>query len=397
MSVFDDPDYIFTVNRETNSHWLLRLRLVEDLSNWVFRHLNPHAVTWEGSKSHEKKDTVEGRLAKAHQYVYEHLAVGKMEFPLERVDPLFTRSQFDDHSMISQLIPGSYPVFQRNVQAALTYLHDNLDKCCPDDCESSWDHIQSKMSPETLQTMHEVRRDLCDRATTSENSRSHRKRVEVTEEWTDQQMVGLVLRYKCMGAFSDNLHGSVPACWLRELGPEYVECFASPFNHKFNKYYSIYEQDKVFGSLGNFFTMISRSNGMFPDHGKYEINPPWNNQMYEKVRDILRETLSRRNVDIEAIIVGPNWSKTAWIPGITALLTINRDYKYSSFGNDGRIQYMNDIKGMNFTQKSVYWVFSRRGIPDKVLDLLHLSRPLAKKQAKHTTNGLETHEITGVY
>jgi hypothetical protein len=374
MSALDDPDYIFAVNRETNSHWILRHRIVSDLSYWVARHLNPETVMWEGSISHVKKSTPEGRLVKAHQYVYEHLAVGKMKYPNERVDPLFTASSYNDHSMISQLIPGSYPCFQRNVKTALTYLHKHLHECCPNDPENSWEHVKSTMSPENLKIMDQLRVDLC-RHTNNSVSRP-RKRIAATDDWVDQQMVGLVLRYKCMGAFSDNLHGSVPACWLKELGPEYVECFASPFNHKFDRYYSIYQQDTVFGSLGNFFSMISQNDGKLPDFGKYEINPPWNNQMYQQVQKILKRTLLQRDVNIEVIIVGPNWSDTKWIPGITELLDLNPSYKHGSFGNDGRMQYINDMKAKNFHQKSVYWVFSRRGIPDHVLDILHLNRPL---------------------
>jgi hypothetical protein len=74
--------------------------------------------------------------------------------------------------------------------------------------------------------------------------RELRVRSSESGDWVEQQLIGLVLRYACMGAFGDNLHGSVSSDLPRLLWGDYVECFASPFNHKFPKYYSIYEQDR---------------------------------------------------------------------------------------------------------------------------------------------------------
>ncbi len=91
-------------------------------------------------------------------------------------------------------------------------------------------------------------------------------------------MVGLVMRYKCIGGFSDNMHGSVPRAWNDALGVgKYVECLASLFNHKFERYYSMYEQYQIFGSLKNLFSMIRQNGVMLPDNGKYKLNLPWNN------------------------------------------------------------------------------------------------------------------------
>jgi len=187
-------------------------------------------------------------------------------------------------------------------------------------------------------------------------------------------MIGLVLRYKCMGAFSDNLHASFPSYWMDVLGKNFVECFASPFNHKFEKYYSIYEQDRVFGSLGNFFSMVEQNNGILPLCAKYEINPPWNNQMYEKVQEILSKTF-RQGTPVEAIVAGPSWTKTSWIPGLTRLIGSNPKYTENSFRGEKVMEYYNDMQGKKIPLKTVYWVFSVTGLPEGVLKRLNLDKP----------------------
>ena len=64
-----------------------RLESLKPLAIWVNQNFKPEPVMFDGSQSHTKKLTAAGRLKKGWQYVYEHLAVGKMMFPLEQVDP----------------------------------------------------------------------------------------------------------------------------------------------------------------------------------------------------------------------------------------------------------------------------------------------------------------------
>jgi hypothetical protein len=47
-----------------------------------------------------------------------------------------------------------------------------------------------------------------------------------------------------------------------------TEIFASPFNQQFNCYFSLFEQDKLFGSIGNFFDEKNH----FPEF--LQANPP---------------------------------------------------------------------------------------------------------------------------
>ena len=350
---------IFAVNHDTNKQWKHRLALVEELAGWVYVNLNAVHASWGGRGGNDKKGTPKGMKTKARQYVYEHLAVGKMLYPMENRDPLFTCAEFEDESMILQLSPGKYPEFQQEVHAK----YDQLQQYNPaHDADVTWAELEDGMNETTRVNVRRLRAEMCERWHEQDQH----------SDWADRQMVGLVLRYKCMGAFSDNLHGSVPDSWSFGLSIEYVECFASPFNHKFERYFSIYEQDRIFGSQGNFFTMVKQNWGMLPDFGKYEVNPPWNNQMYEQVYKILAKTM-RCQVMIEAIVVGPNWKKTRWIPGITGLIESPGYYMQHSFHHAKVLQYVNDNTGVLFGQDTVFWVITQAPMDEKLLKSLHLT------------------------
>lgn len=362
------------VNAQTNKQWKYRLVLVDELAQWVVRNLKNKSPSW-GGRGRDKKSSAEGRKSKAYQYVYEYLAVGKMEHPHETHDPLFTRGNYTDKSMLLQLNPGMYPRFieqvsekQRKLQLFRVEEEDTVE----------WEELEKTMTRATKDLLAGIRTDMYSRWQESDS------------EWVNQHMIGLVLRYKCMGAFSDNLHGSVPGAWTDVLGQDFVECFASPFNHKFELYYSIYDQDKVFGSKGNFFSMIDcvEQQGMLPDDGMYEINPPWNNQMYEKVNQVLKKTLANGRC-IQAVIVGPNWRDTDWIPGLDKLLQLDPDgsaYKEHSLTGTGDMWYRNDATDSPFRQNTVYWIFSTTELPKDIPSKLGLPKPSGEGSVADATS-----------
>jgi hypothetical protein len=248
------PD-AYAVNQQTHKQWLKRRKLVDRLALWVYLHLD-----LTKRKRDESKSEGEG---KSYQYVYEHLAVGKMKFPVENKDPLFTHATYKDLSMINMLKTGLYPKFQAQVQWAIQDFHDYNPNKTRDIAMEDALHGLSNMNKARI------------REVIQEFEKTHTSHGDA---WKENQVIGLVMRYRCMGGFSDNLHGSVPPSWGESI-PAFVECFASPFNHKFTSYYSIYEEDHVFGSQGSFFSMIHRAGGVLQE-GCYEINPPWNNEMY---------------------------------------------------------------------------------------------------------------------
>ena len=340
-------DHRFHETGRTHKLWYKRLKLIDEMADWVFENLD--------LSKRDVKETEDKRRDKAYQYVYEHMAVGKMEYPLDNRDSLFTFNTIRDNSMINMLIPGLYPDFQVLVRDTV----NKFTKFDPDDAFTvTMEDAKQGLNDAALRSLDKLETQLME----DKPGRS--------KQWYDDQMIGLILRYKCMGGFSDNLHGSVPESWSREL-PDYIECFASPFNHKFSMYFSIYEEDRVFGSRGSFFTMIEHKRGILPK-GRYEINPPWNNDMYERLVTILDRSLPRN--DITAIIVGPYWNDAHWCnEGFSELITMNsKDYGRNSFMNVNVISYVNDAKKQQFSLQTAYWVFSRHYMEPRKLSRLRL-------------------------
>ena len=73
-----------------------------------------------------------------------------------------------------------------------------------------------------------------------------------------------------------------------------IECFASPFNHTLNNYYSLLPIDKQFGSYGNFFDNFSKS-----DKTTYIMNPPFTEELISKLFD---EIIKKLEKDIKCCI-----------------------------------------------------------------------------------------------
>jgi hypothetical protein len=81
-----------------------------------------------------------------------------------------------------------------------------------------------------------------------------------------------------------------------------VECFASPMNHYLPDYYSMFESDAKFGSIGNFFT-----NFLSSKMERFVINPPFS---YVMIRRVCEFCVNRRNSRRTTILLyGPNWDK----------------------------------------------------------------------------------------
>ncbi|CAH0373295.1 unnamed protein product [Pelagomonas calceolata] len=88
----------------------------------------------------------------------------------------------------------------------------------------------------------------------------------------DERIFCLVTRYEALrGA---GFQCAVPgACFesLREFLGNTIECFASPLNCRFERYFSAFPAlERAFGSLGSFFDEWSRI-----EQGSFEVNPPF--------------------------------------------------------------------------------------------------------------------------
>ena len=107
---------------------------------------------------------------------------------------------------------------------------------------------------------------------------------------------------------------------LKSIHPNIHEAFASPFNCTFtDAYFSLFLDDRVFGSKGNFFDNKDYTIPLY-------VNPPFAPIILEKLPNILSNYKSY-------ILIVPTWSDAAWYKQI--LSTSN--FCYSK--NNGSITY----------------------------------------------------------
>jgi len=106
-----------------------------------------------------------------------------------------------------------------------------------------------------------------------------------------------------------SLQWAVPVSVLKYLNKEFgcmTEIFASPINAYYNRYYSLYDVDKKFGSKGSFFDA--------PDSdfvtGCYQVNPPFIDIVFtETSAKILRylDIADASGYKLTFIYIMPNW------------------------------------------------------------------------------------------
>jgi len=326
--------------------WNERLKIVNYLCNWIAKNLNSSIKKFE-------------RLDKAQQYVYGYLALGKMKYPMDNFDPLFTKRDYLDESYIkTKMEPKAYPLFKNILKKSIKIIEYKKfeKKSVP-----TWNDISKDMNEDTIKLLQKIQNGLCKKYNLKKEKLGKHSDINITNS-----MICLCLRYKCIGGFNDNLHGSVSKKWAKSLN-KYTECFASPLNHKFKEYYSMFDEDIEFGSKGSFFKMIEKNGGILPD-GKYEINPPFIHLMFEKIAEIIKKSINNK---IKAIIVSPNWNKLKYFDDFNKIL-ITDEYKKNSKSGLRNVSYQHDVTRFKFTLPTYFWFFSKTKISDKLLKNLEL-------------------------
>lgn len=104
-----------------------------------------------------------------------------------------------------------------------------------------------------------------------------------------------------------------------------IEAFASPFNHYFKKYYSVFKSDSAFGSLGGFF---DTSDAKFAA-GVY-ANPPFTPFVLEK----MAEKVCKYK---KAVLVTPTWTDAPWYQKLLAngfTATLKKNASYTALGEE---------------------------------------------------------------
>ena len=85
---------------------------------------------------------------------------------------------------------------------------------------------------------------------------------------------------------------------LENKYPNLTEAFASPLNHTLKRYFSIFESDATFGSLGNFFDNKDYNIPLY-------INPPFTEYILSKAVDTALKYK-------KFVMITPTWSDAKW-------------------------------------------------------------------------------------
>jgi hypothetical protein len=95
---------------------------------------------------------------------------------------------------------------------------------------------------------------------------------------------------------------------------EVIEAFASPFNNNLDLYCSLYPEDSEFGSIGDFFTVISTrgvGEGIVSTcRRRWVINPPFTNTIFVQVCDAISKRMNMAPED-EYYFLMPEWPSSA--------------------------------------------------------------------------------------
>lgn len=296
------------------------------------------------NQKYNKKETETLKGRKAIQYVTSHLCLGKMLAPDEQDDPLFTRQHYDDPVLQEQIGPENYAKFRKLILDFLPKMQtENLRK----KPHYSFDRFMTDMPLNSVmkQRLLELRGILIKKG--------------FSKEQTDLEMSALLLRYLCLGINVDSSHSGIPVELVEKI-QDYTECFASPLTHLFQSYYSFFDEDKIFGSHGNFFGTVRRHERI-PDklvHAHLEMNPIWTNEVYDEIYKILQKSMNE-GVDMEVFLIAPgNWVNQSWEKNLTDLSKKYEDYK--KYSTDGRayVDYTHQINLHRYNMISRYWWFS---------------------------------------
>jgi hypothetical protein len=340
----------------SNKRWWHRLNVVTTLSEWVEANLSSQPVVWEGQER-DKKRTCTGRKMKAAQYVYAHLMLGRMYFPCTSPsdDPLFCAKDFPNESMELQLRKGAYPEFQAQVRLLRQRVLD--PRAVTTIPTVTWEMVLRRVNPCIIPRLEKFAAGF---------------------SLSTDALIGLVLRYLCVGGLDDTLHASITIKDAEVFGEDCVECFASPFNHKFKTYYSFFDEDRILGSQGNFFRTVAAHGGSLPrSFRRYEMNPPWINAVYEHLVGIIGRSISERR-DLEVLVIAPQWTSTRWTPAFTSLVSCadNAPYAYHSLAEEPvHLPYVHDLSEALLFFRTVVWFFTCSELPPALRERLSRKLP----------------------
>jgi hypothetical protein len=309
--------------RESNKAWQRRLNVVMGMEQWMNDNISRY-VSYRGAIRERRGGE---RFSKGAEYLYCNLLLGKTIFPRGR-DPLFVDERFHDVSLEIQLGMGADGRVTNGAAMVGRYwdemhrLQNYNGVLLSDDSTRTADarlpvqrsFVWSRFVPHSaISKLIYLETYLRDRVRGVE-----RDQYAERNQYIDECMIGLVLRYRCVGGFASNQHGSISAEWGRAM-PEMVECFASPLNHVFTNYYSLFDEDRVFGGLGNLYASLDASNRLSPT-GRYEVNPPFEETILDSVSDIVINTYASEQSKTYLVMFAPNWKDSSFFEKLKSLV-----------------------------------------------------------------------------
>ena len=318
----DNNNNILKRLQHANKLWKRRLDVVLFMEEWIAVHLKPRGA-------YDRVDrTRDALLAKGREYLYGHLFWGRMRFGAKKSggeggDPLFydydDGEEDEDVTLREQLVDGAYGAFVETL-ARCRRLH--LVEGGSDDSRFDEPVLLEDVEEKYVQIMM--------------NPNYNRLRCRLHSLIHDRAirtcvLVGLILRYRCIGGFESNLHGSVPT-----LLPGFTECFASPLNHRSEIYHSFFDDDVggVFNARPDFFRTAVDNNVLPP--GDYHINPPFHEGVLDAVAAIVKSSFES-GAAIRAVVVVPRWRDAAFIATLDSVRCVccrvleRRRFEYEHF------------------------------------------------------------------
>lgn len=187
-----------------------------------------------------------------------------------------------------------------------------------------------------------------------ENTLSHDNRNDRSSSMTDtdgnviqigsfySDLYALLARYEALEGFG--WQAAIPPSAFTQISRIFnVTCegFASPFNSHIQSYCSLFsDTDSVFGSIGNFFQFS-------PKMGSFQCNPPFVQQVIEKMLDHICQLIRHSNGPMSFIVIVPAWIDD---PFYTSL--IECEYTLSNIIIDAKEHFYCD--GAQYNRRETY-------------------------------------------
>jgi len=275
------------------------------------------------------------------------------------INKIHTKNQYEFNNIIDRLLINIYNGNQGYDKARSECLEKKIDPKCIDDVKKILDRVEgsklNQLKDKDTLTLYQILKDRYQNVGETDLVATVVRYAGITNIGTSSQQ--WALNYDLL----DNIYN---------LGID-TEAFASPFNRYFDKYYSIFPEDQVFGSLGNFFNIIHS----FDE--KLYANPPFVEAILEQMVKVIK--------DIKvAVVITPSWTDANWYKDLKKYgfsSNLLADVKYREINLEGNRTDKEIIPRF----KTTIWT---KGVDIKdVMNPKKISNDVEQKMVKLVENG----------